>query len=92
MKASETMWRNKSRNLRIHIEETGGTSSERLRLTRYRRRQTIDEVSAEVGISARTIKHWEAGHIDGASLFLVGCLAQYYGVSLDWLAFGKEDA
>lgn len=85
-------WKHKRRALRAQMKETGGTISERLRLTRYTRQQTIREVADKSGIPFRTIQRWEDKGADGAGVFLIGCLAQYYGVSLDWLVFGKEDA
>lgn len=91
MGITDAGWNHKLRVLCAHIKETGGTISERLKLTRYRRKQTVKEVAEASGISRRTIQYWEESGADAAGVFLIGCLAQYYGVSLEWLVFGKEN-
>ena len=60
---------------------------ERLRLVRYEKGLSLDQVSEDVGIPATTIKRWEKNG-DGAGAFLLSCLAQYYGVSMDYIVYG----
>lgn len=62
--------------------------SQRLQKIRTARGQSRPQVAKETGIAVNTIARWENGGGDAAGAFMLGCLAQYYGVSMDFIVYG----
>ena len=65
------------------------TLAANLRTLRQKHGLTLAEVGEMTGIHWSTIANWERGY-HGASVFPLAELADFYGVSVDWL-IGRAD-
>ena len=65
------------------------TAGERLKMLRTEKHLSQNEVGQKLGIARRTISLWENGQ-SNPNLVCLGMLAEFYGVSTDFIVFGKN--
>lgn len=68
------------------IEESG----KRLKGLRINAGRTQNEVAEDIGVSRETIARIEAGK-RGTTVDMIDMMAEYYGVTTDYIINGKED-
>lgn len=66
----------------------------RLKQVREEQRRTQDDVAKILGVERQTVQSWEAGrnkHPKGATLEKISPVAEFLGVTPEWLLFGAGD-
>lgn len=78
-------------NKKAHKLESKGprTMGERLKVLRYKAGKSAHEVSREAGIACPALCRWEADNNMPMLRELI-IIAEYYGVTLDYIVFGRE--
>ena len=69
---------------------TGKEFADRVDFCLNKRNQTRKAITADLGISSSTMSSWAAGRGSIPNANVAAQIAEYLGVSLDWLITGKE--
>lgn len=75
------------RQARIVAQPTA-SMGDRMLLMRYRKGLSADAAAKEMGLTENSLLHWERDDYKPRVNELI-IVAEYYGVSLDWLVLGK---
>jgi transcriptional regulator with XRE-family HTH domain len=65
------------------------TIANRLRTLRMEHEISQEKLAEELDIARTTVSHLENGNRE-PSLYVLMAYAEYFGVSTDWILFGKE--
>ncbi len=69
---------------------TGKEFAERVDFCLNKRNQTRKAITSDLGISSSTMSSWAAGRGSIPNANIVAQIAEYLGVTTDWLITGKE--
>ena len=73
-----------------NVVMTGKEFADRVDFCLNKRNQTRKAITADLGISSSTMSSWAAGRGSIPNANVAAQIAEYLGVSLDWLITGKE--